>query len=129
MKINSSFRDLLLGLLLFIGGIFLILSNARISISWFFKAGNLYVPTILLLIPLLGGLILKLKDNENNFADKVIFLSIIIIILSIINSIKLQLINVSFIELIIIIIIIVSGIIFILKSLFFSESIIKKKKD
>ena len=125
MKKDAYVRDTIIGLILIIGGLVLLLSNTKVSSSWVIYVGqkNIKISTWLLFLPFIIAIGYRIYGKKSNTINSVIILGLIIIILSIINSIKISFTTMSMFEVLITLIMIIYGINLLIKGLF------KAKKD
>lgn len=125
MKKDAYVRKTITGLILFIGGLFLILSNAEVSSSWVFYVGHRYikVSTWIVFLPFIIAIGYKFFGKSNKTIDHVFTLGLIIAVLAIINSIKISFATMSIFEVILVFIMIIIGMYLLIKGLF------KAKKD
>ncbi len=118
MKKDTSFRDLILGLILFVAGLYFIFSNARVSTSWFFYVGRLRMSSGVVIVPLLIGLVMKGMNIESKIADLVIGLGVLLILLAIISSVTITFIHTSLFDFVLMFSMTAVGLGLLIKSLF-----------
>lgn len=92
---NKNRNDLLnffIGLLMFGGGLFMVLQNTRVSSSWgsgyFYHLGSWGVPNGLIMLPVLIGIVMLFMMDRKIFGWIVTVLGILFILLTIIMSVR-----------------------------------------
>ena len=92
---NKNRNDLLnffLGLLMFGGGLFMVLQNAQVTSSWgsgyFYRIGSWGVPNGLIMLPVLIGIVMLFLMDKKIFGWIVTVLGILFILLTIIMSVR-----------------------------------------
>lgn len=94
---NQGRNDLLsffIGLLMFGGGLFMVLQNAQVSSSWgygyFYHIGSWGIPNGLIMLPLLIGIVMLFLMDRKIFGWIVTVLGILFILLTIIMSVHIS---------------------------------------
>ncbi len=93
-KDANALRDFFLGLLMFAGGLFMVMQNIIVRTSWgsgyFYRIGGWNVPNGLVLLPLLIGIVMLFMLDKKFFGWLVTILGIIFILLTIIMSVSIS---------------------------------------
>lgn len=89
---KNDLRNFFLGLLMFGGGLFMILQNAQVTTSWgyghFYHIGSWGVPNGMIMLPLIIGIVMLFMFEKKLPGWIVTILGIIFILLTIIMSVK-----------------------------------------
>ncbi len=97
---RNDLRNFFVGLLMFGGGLFLILQNARVTSSWgygghIFSIGSWGVPNGMIMLPVLIGIVMLFMMEKKFFGWTVTILGIIFILFTIIMSVRITWITTS----------------------------------
>lgn len=93
-KDRYALRDFFIGLLMFAGGLFMVLQNIVVRTSWgsgyFYHIGSWNVPNGLVLLPVLIGIVMLFMLDKKFFGWLVTVLGIIFILLTIIMNLNIS---------------------------------------
>ncbi len=93
-KDRYALRDFFIGLLMFAGGLFMVLQNIIVRTSWgsgyFYRIGGWNVPNGMVMLPLLIGIVMLFMLDKKFFGWLVTVLGIIFILLTIIMSVNIS---------------------------------------
>jgi len=120
MKKDTLLRDLVLGLICFFGGIYIIFQNTEVSASWGFYIGRFHVSSGMVILPLLIGIIWKILDYNSKGAGILVGLGILFILLTIIMGIRIRFITTSLFDYVLMFGLTAIGFGFLLRALFLS---------
>jgi hypothetical protein len=127
MKKDTSLRDLVLGLLFFFGGVYIIFQNTLVTASWGFYLGRFHVSSGMVIIPFLIGIIWKVINPESYGALIVMGLGLLCILLTIIMGVRIHFTTTSLFDYILMFGLTAVGLGFLIKSLF-APTIVKHQK-
>lgn len=126
MKNDTSLRDLVLGILFFCSGVYIIFQNTSVTASWGFYLGRYHVSSGLIILPLLIGIIWKVIRPESMTPWIVIGLGLLAILLSIMMGVRIHFTTTSLFDYILMFGLTAVGIGLLIKSLFLSAPVRKK---
>lgn len=118
MKKDTSLRDLVLGLIFFFVGIYIIFQNTYVSANWGFYLGRFHISSGLVIIPLLIGIVWKVIKPESYAPWIVMGLGLLFILLTIIMGVHIRFTTTSLFDYILMFGMTAIGLGFLIKSLF-----------
>ena len=118
MKKDTSLRDLVIGVIFFFIGVYMIFQNTQVMASWGFYLGGLHVSSGMVIIPLLIGVIWKVIHPQSLYPSIVIGLGILCILMTIIMGVRIHFITTSLFDFILMFGLTSIGLGFLIKSLF-----------
>lgn len=93
-KDHNDLLNFFIGLLMFGGGLFMVLQNAQVTSSWgygyFYHIGSWGVPNGLIMLPVLIGIVMLFLMDRKIFGWIVTVLGILFILLTIIMSVRIS---------------------------------------
>lgn len=95
MKKDTLLRDLSLGLIFFVCGVYFVFQNTEVSASWGFYLGRFHVSSGMIIIPLLIGIVWKVMYPSSQGAWVLIGLGILCILMTIIMGVRIHFITTS----------------------------------
>lgn len=121
MKEDHSLRDLIVGLLFFCGGVFLIFQNTMVTASWGFYIGNMHVSSGMVIIPFIIGIIWKTMDPKSMGAWLLMGIGLLCILLTIMMGVRIRFITTSLFDYVLMFGLTAVGLGLLLKALFLSN--------
>lgn len=120
MKSDTLLRDLVLGLVCFFAGVYIIFQNTSVTASWGFYLGHFHVSSGMIILPLLIGIVWKVIDYNSKAAMVLIGLGILCILLTIIMGVRIRFITTSLFDYVLMFGLTAVGFGFLLRALFLS---------
>lgn len=127
MKKDTSLRDLVLGVLFFFGGIYIIFQNTQVIASWGFYLGHFHISGGMVVIPLLIGIIWKVIAPDSLYPSIVIGFGLLCILLTIVMGVRIRFITTSLFDYILMFGLTAIGLGFLIKSLLLSAPTYRRK--
>ncbi len=116
---NSELKEFAIGVLLFAVGLFMLSMKVRVSSGWYgFYFGSFYMPSGIVIMPLIIGVIWYFANPKSNLSKVIMGLGVIFIIVSIIMSVRLTFTTSTLFEYLLIVLLIAAGLGLILKTVF-----------
>ncbi len=127
VKKDTSLRDLILGILFFCIGVYIIFQHTYVVSSWGFYLGRVHVSSGMVILPLLIGIIWKVLYPESMTPWLLIGLAILFILVSIMLGVRIYFIRTSLFDYILMFGLTAIGLGLLIKSLFLSAPVKSKK--
>lgn len=121
MEKDTSLRDLVLGLLFFFAGIYIIFQNTRVSASWGFYIGQYHISSGMVIIPFLIGVIWKVIHPKSMIAIVLMGIGLLCILLSIMMGTRIYFVTSSLFDYVLMFSLTAIGLGLLIKCLFFSN--------
>lgn len=120
MEKDTSLRDFVLGLLFFLGGIYIIFQKTRVSATWGFYIGEYHISSGMVIIPFLIGIVWKVIDSQSKMAVVLMGLGLLCILLTIMMGTRIYFVTSSLFDFVLMFSLTAIGLGLLMKSLFFS---------
>lgn len=127
MKKDTSLRDLVLGVLFFFGGVYIIFQNTQVMATWGFYVGRFHISSGMVIIPLLIGIIWKAINPESLYPSIVIGFGILCILITIIMGVRIHFTTSSLFDYVMMFGLTAIGLGFLIKSLFLTAPSYQRK--
>lgn len=116
---NNELKEFAIGVLVFAVGLFMLSMKVRVNSGWYgFYFGSFYMPSGVVIMPLIIGVIWYFANPKSNLSKVIMGLGVIFIIVSIIMSVRLTFTTSTLFEYILIVLLIAAGLGLILKTVF-----------
>lgn len=116
---NNELKEFAIGVLVFAVGLFMLSMKVRVNSGWYgFYFGSFYMPSGIVIMPLIIGVIWYFANPKSNLSKIVMGLGVIFIVVSIIMSVRLTFTSSTLFEYILIVLLIAAGLGLILKTVF-----------